>query len=371
MARAGDRTSPGGPHERDIASMCLPGTATFREAIDHIDKSGKGIILITDPQNRLVGTVSDGDVRRWVLLGQSLDTSVASFLEQKKDSAYPRPVTAPVGTSRAELLQLMHDRVLRQIPLLDEQERVVDLVTMDELLPSQPLPLQAVIMAGGFGTRLRPLTVDLPKPMLPVGDRPLLEVILRQLQASGIRRVNVTTHYKAEKIIEHFGNGAKFGVQMNYVAEDTPLGTAGALGLLDRPQETLLVMNGDILTDVDLRALLDYHRQHAALLTVGVRKYEVKVPYGVVESDGPLVRKVVEKPSLTFFVNAGVYLLEPRAQSYIPAGRRFEMTDLIARLIEEKHAVACFPILEYWLDIGRLGDYDQAQQDIKAGRFAA
>ena len=373
MARAGDK-SPGGQrgvHGRDIAALCLPATTTFRDAIDHIDKHGKGIILITDGQGVLVGTITDGDVRRWILLGQSLDTSVAGLLEQKKHSPYPRPVTAPVGSSSAFLLKLMQDKVLHQIPLVDKHDRVVDLVTMDELLPGQRLPLQAVIMAGGFGTRLRPLTADMPKPMLPVGDRPLLELILRQLQASGIRRVNVTTHYMAEKIVEHFGNGDKFGVEMNYVAEDKPLGTAGALGLLESPEETLLVMNGDILTDVDLRALLSYHQEHEATLTVGVRKYEVKVPYGVIESDGPLVRKIVEKPSLTFFVNAGIYLLEPRAHGFIPAGQRFDMTDLIGRLIQEKHKVACFPILEYWLDIGRHGDYDQALQDIKAGRFAA
>lgn len=373
MPRAGDK-SAGAEHpekKRDVAPLCLPAGTTFREVIDHIDKHGKGIILITDERGVLVGTITDGDVRRWILLGHSLDMPVAGLLEQKKHSAYPHPVTAPAGSTSAVLLKLMQDKVLHQIPLVDKHNRVVDLVTMDELLPSQPLPMQAVIMAGGFGTRLRPLTADMPKPMLPVGDRPLLEVILRQLQASGIRRVNVTTHYMADKIIDHFGNGDKFGVEMKYVAEDKPLGTAGALGLMGSPQETLLVMNGDILTDVDLKALLTYHQEQKAVLTVGVRKYEVKVPYGVIESDGPYVRKVVEKPSLTFFVNAGVYLLEPLAHGYIPTGVRFDMPDLISRLIAEKHCVACFPILEYWLDIGRHGDYDQANQDIKTGRFAA
>jgi NDP-sugar pyrophosphorylase family protein len=206
---------------------------------------------------------------------------------------------------------------------------------------------------------------------LPVGDRPLMEHILRQLQASGILRINVTTHYKAEKIVEYFGNGDRFGVQLNYVSEDKPLGTAGALGLLESPQERLLVMNGDILTGVDFRALLNYHHEHSAYLTVGVRKYEIKVPYGVIESEGAFVRKVVEKPSLTFFVNAGIYLLEPAAHRYIPTGQRFDMTDLISRLIQEKHRVACFPILEYWLDIGQHGDYEKALQDVKTGRFAA
>jgi dTDP-glucose pyrophosphorylase/CBS domain-containing protein len=354
-----------------VAALCLPATTPFREAIDQIDKNGKGIILITDGQGVLVGTITDGDVRRWILAGQSLDAPVASLFEQKKNSRYPRPVTAPVGTTREALLKLMHDEVLHQIPLVDARGKVVDLVTMDELVPEQALPLQAVIMAGGFGTRLRPLTVDLPKPMLPVGDRPIMELILRQLQASGIHRINVTTHYMAEKIVDYFGNGDRFGVQLNYVSEDKPLGTAGALGLLESPKERMLVMNGDILTGVDFRTLLAYHQEHSATLTVGVRKYEIKVPYGVIESEGAFVRKVVEKPSLTFFVNAGIYLLEPAAHRYIPTGQRFDMTDLISRLIQEKHRVACFPILEYWLDIGQHTDYEKAIQDIKTGRFAA
>ena len=199
MAREGDLSEPVSAklYCQNIRDLCLPPATIFREVIDQIDKHGKGIILITDGQGKLIGTVTDGDVRRWILGKKSLELPVSNLLEQKKNTIYPKPVTAPVGTSREALLRLMHEKVLHQIPLVDLQSRVVDLVTMDELLPDQELPLQAVIMAGGFGTRLRPLTIDIPKPMLPMGDRPLMELIVRQLQSAGVRRVNVTTHYKA------------------------------------------------------------------------------------------------------------------------------------------------------------------------------
>jgi NDP-sugar pyrophosphorylase family protein len=274
-----------------------------------------------------------------------------------------------VETEQAELLQLMRNHVIRQIPLLDPERRVAGLVTLDELMPDQVLPLQAVIMAGGSGTRLRPLTDEVPKPMLPVGDRPLMELIIKQLRQAGIQRVNIATHYRPEKITSYFGDGKKFGVELNYVTEERPLGTAGALGLMDYPEEPLLVINGDILTRVNFRALLEYHHEHEADLTVGVRKYEVQVPFGVVECEGHNVCRLQEKPSLSFFVNAGIYLLDPMVHQYIPNRQHMDMTDLIERLINKGCAVVSFPIMEYWLDIGEHADYVRAQEDMKNGRF--
>jgi len=237
------------------------------------------------------------------------------------------------------------------------------------LLPDRALPLQAVIMAGGGGTRLRPLTENVPKPMLPVNDRPLMELIIEQLSQAGIRQVNVTTHYKGQQIVDHFGDGQDFGVELNYINEDRPLGTAGALGLMKTPQEPVLVINGDVLTQLNFRAMFDYHREHQADLTVAVRKYDLNVPYGVIESDGAFVRGLVEKPLLSFFVNAGIYLLEPSVHRYIPHGQRFDMTDLIQRLLEEERPVVSFPVVEYWLDIGLHADYKQAQEDIENRRL--
>jgi NDP-sugar pyrophosphorylase family protein len=224
-------------------------------------------------------------------------------------------------------------------------------------------------MAGGFGTRLLPLTEDLPKPMLPLGDQPLLELTIRKLQQANIRYVNITTYYLPEKISDYFGDGKEFGVEINYVNEDEPLGTAGALGLLAIPDEPLLVINGDIITQVDFRSMLSFHRTHQADLTVGVRQYEVQVPYGVMECEGVHVKQVREKPTYHYLVNAGIYLLEPTVYRYINRGERFDMPDLIRHLIEEGRTVVSFPIVEYWLDVGQHKDYEQAQLDMEEGRI--
>jgi NDP-sugar pyrophosphorylase family protein len=197
-----------------------------------------------------------------------------------------------------------------------------------------------------------------------------MHLIIDQLRCAGIRRVNVTTHYQPEKITDYFGDGAHFGVDLNYVTEDSPLGTAGALSLIVASDEPLLVMNGDILARVDFRAMLEHHREHRADMTVAVRQHEVQMPYGVIEPDGTHVRCVREKPVLKFLVNAGIYILEPAVVRHIPNGHRFEMTHLIQQLLEHERSVVMFPIAGYWLDIGKMGDYVQAQEDVKSGRFA-
>lgn len=353
----------------DLAQVCLAPDQTIRAALSVIDRNARGIALVVDAERHLLGTITDGDVRRAILAGIDLETNIAALLARKAGSAYSAPITAPADSDHEALLRLMRERSIRQIPLVDSAQRVVDLITIDQLLPPTDEPVQAVIMAGCFGKRLLPLTEHTPKPMLPLGGRPLLERTIDQLRQAGIHRVNITTHYLAEKIIEHFGDGREFGVHLTYVAEDRPLGTAGALGLLEQPDEPLLVLNGDILTRVDFRAMLAYHREHHADLTVGVRQYEVRIPYGVVESDGPLVRQIHEKPLHRFLVNAGIYLLEPSVYTYIPAGERFDMPDLITALLEKQRPVVSFPIVEYWLDIGQHADYEQAEADIRSGRF--
>ena len=344
---------------------------SIREAIACIDQNAKGVVLVVDQHRRLIDTVTDGDIRRGILRGISLDKPLSCLIGRDAESSVSKPVTALLGTEREALLKLMHDRGVRQIPLLDEENRVAGLVTLDELFPSQILPLQAVVMAGGLGTRLRPLTEEVPKPMLPIGGRPLMEHLIQQLRDIGIRQVNVATHYRPDKIRDHFGDGRDFGVNLNYVNEDSPLGTAGALGLMDGPREPLLVINGDILTQVDFRAMIAYHHEHRAEMTVAVRRYDVQVPYGVMECEGVNIRRVTEKPQLVFFVNAGIYLLDPPVYDFIPNGQRFDMTDLIQCLLDAGRTVVSFPIREYWLDIGQHSDYVQAQADIKKGRMGA
>ena len=349
----------------DLTTFCITRTSSLREAMTQMDRNKLGIVLVVEDDLRLVGTVTDGDARRAVLANLDLEHPVSVLLARKAGTRFATPVTAPIGQDSNTYLALLKRNNLLYLPLVDEQHRVAGLVTLDEFLPNQALPLQAVVMAGGRGSRLHPLTEDVPKPMLKIGDQPVLEIIIRQLRESGIRQVKVTTHHQPEKITEHFGDGSGFGVELSYVEEDQPLGTVGGLGRLEIPQETTLVINGDILTQVDFRAMLLYHREHQAELTVAVRHYEIKVPYGVIECDGPVVRGVSEKPVMGFFVNAGIYLLEPTVYRLIPTGRRFDMTDLIQRVLQEGRPVVSFPVREYWLDIGQREDYEQAQEAAK------
>jgi dTDP-glucose pyrophosphorylase len=351
----------------DLSQLCLAPTATIREAMLLLTQNSRRIVLITDDARRLLGTITDGDIRRAILDGFSLD-SLSSEVLTHKNPNYHQPLTAPIHTSPEILKQLMLERDVQQIPLLDEHDCVIGLVTLEDLTPSN-LPLDAVIMAGGFGTRMRPLTENLPKPMLLISGQPIMERIIAQLHHVGIKQVNVTTHYKPEKIKDHFSNGSEFGININYVVEDTPLGTAGSLSLLEPPSQTVLVINGDILTQVDFRALLDYHREHRAALTTAVRQFEMMVPYGVVESHEGLVQRIQEKPTYPLMLSTGIYLLEPATYQYIPRGKHFDMPDLINNLIEAGQAVASFPILEYWLDIDQHADYAQAQQDVQDGKF--
>src|SRR5205807_4949843 len=228
----------------------------------------------------------------------------------------------------------MQSRSVRQVPLLDRMGRVVDIALLRDLLPSVPDTFRAVVMAGGMGTRLRPLTEAMPKPMLHVGGRPVIERIIEQLRAVGVSRVEISTHHQAEKIVEHFGGGEAFGVKINYVNEEVPLGTGGFLGLIDTPKEPLLVINGDILTQIDFRKIFIYHREQNAEMTVAVRRYDFQVPYGVVECEGSCVSKLEEKPTVEFFVNAGIYLIEPSVFNVVQPRDHLSMTDLIQKLLD-------------------------------------
>lgn len=352
----------------EIARFLVAPEASIREVIACIERNAKGIALVVDHEHRLIGTVTDGDIRRAIMARMDLDSAVRVLMERRDPLPYPGPLTALAGTPDNELLRLMNKYGLRHIPLLDEKKRVLGIALLSELTKDYESPLTAVVMAGGYGMRLRPLTDELPKPMLPIGERPLLELIIDQLRRAGIRRVNLTTHYKRELIVNHFGDGQDFGVEIHYLEEDRPLGTAGALGRLEISPEPLLVINGDILTRVDFRAMLDFHREHQADMTVAVRPYEFRVPYGVVEVSGVCIGGIKEKPLVQHLINAGIYLLSPRVCEYVPGDQAYDMPNLISRLIAEGRHVVSFPVHEYWLDVGHQDDYSQAQRDFGEGK---
>lgn len=354
----------------DVSTLFLAPDAFVQDAIACIDRNKhSSLALIVDEEKRLLNTLTEGDIRRGLLAGINVTDSVAVLVAVKTKTRLPLPVTAGAGAHPQVLLTLMQEHKVRQVPLLDPDGVVLDVVTREDLQPEQRPPLQAVVMAGGFGTRLYPLTEHIPKPMLPVGGRPLLEHIVEQLKDVGISRISVSTHYKAEKIMNHFGDGERFGVDISYVREESPLGTGGALGLLPRPTGPTVVINGDVLTAVDFHTMHGYHLDNNAMMTVAVRRYDVQVPYGVVECDGPQIRALREKPQMRYLVNAGMYLLQPEAYDYIPPNKHFNMTDLIDVLLEDNRTVVSFPVREYWLDIGQHADYERAQVDAQDGKW--
>jgi dTDP-glucose pyrophosphorylase len=327
-----------------------------------IDENQCGIALVVDVERRLLGTVTDGDLRRAVLAQVNLESPVAGLLAD-----HGLPVTAEVSTGSDELLRLMEARGLRHVPLLDADGRVADLAFLDELVKDSRTPLRAVVMAGGLGLRLGELTAETPKPMLPIADTPLLELTVARLRDAGISQVAFTTHYRADAIREHFGDGRAFGVDVHYLDEEEPLGTAGGLSLLEDGNEPVLVMNGDVLTRFDIRSFVAFHVEHTAVATVAVLPYELRIPYGVVELEGAEVTALAEKPVLRRYVNAGIYLLSPEARRSLERGRHCDMPDLIERLLARGAPVVAFPLREYWLDIGDAAMYEQANRDARAG----
>lgn len=331
--------------------------ATVAQALETINRSEGKIALVIDPDRRLLGVVTDGDFRRGLLRGVGLDQPVERIMN-------PKPVVARQGEDRTRLLALMRREQYRQIPLVDPTGRLVGLETLLELLQIEERDNWVVILAGGRGVRLKPLTHAVPKPMLEIGTKPILEIMLDSLVEQGFRRFFFAVNYMAESIRAHFGDGARFHVHIDYLTEDEPLGTAGALTLLpDRPTRPVVVMNGDILTKTDFRALLDFHTRNRAMATMCVREFQFQVPFGVVSVDQHRIVDIREKPEERFLVNAGIYALEPAAIDMIPKGRPYDMPRLFDALLAQRQEAIVFPLREYWLDIGRLDDFIRANDE--------
>lgn len=327
---------------------------SIREAAQVLDRSSMQIALVVDEAQRLLGTITDGDIRRGILKGLSLEESVQRIMN-------PAPTVARIDDSRESMLALMQRKQLHHVPVVDQERRVVGLETLDALIQTRQRPNSVVLMAGGLGSRLRPLTDDCPKPMLKVGTKPLLETILDNFIEHGFRRFYISVNYMAQTVQSYFGDGSRWGVDISYLHETQQLGTAGALSLLPgKPIEPILVMNGDVLTKVNFSQLLEFHNSHRAQGTMCVREYDFQVPYGVVSITGHRLEAIEEKPVQRFFVNAGIYVLEPEALDFIPANTRFDMPSLFERLVELRQETVVFPIREYWLDIGQMADYDRA-----------
>lgn len=346
----------------DWKASFVPPDATVHDAVGTINDGGFEICLVVDGDGRLLGTVTDGDVRRGLLRGLDMAAPVAEIMNT-------RPLTAAPDATTATLKRQMTEAVLRQIPLVGDGGEVAGLTHIRELTP----PIESrdnwvVLMAGGIGERLRPLTAETPKPLLSVGDKPLLESILESFVAQKFRRFYISVNYMGDAIKRHFGDGGKWNVDIRYLEEDRRLGTAGALTLIpEKPKGPLLVMNGDLIARINFQDLLDYHEQQGSQATMCVRQYDFQVPFGVVGIDGNRIQAIDEKPVQRFLVNAGIYVLEPGLIGLIPKDEFFDMTDLFARAVEDAHDTAAFPIHEYWLDVGRIDDLDRANIDFENG----
>ena len=330
-----------------IQRLLLAESASLFEAMAAIDAGTHGIAFVVDPDRRLIGTLTDGDIRRAVLGGASLEDPLGPFANRDFTSVAP-------GTGRAEVLDLMKARTLRHIPIVDEEGRFTGLHLLREMLGTVDRPNWAVVMAGGRGERLRPITDSIPKPMVQVAGRPILERIVLHLVGFGITRVYLAVNYMGDVIEAHFQDGSPFGCTIDYLKEDAPLGTGGALSLLPEvPADPLIVLNGDLLTQVDLGSMLGFHTEGAFKATIGLRDYVHRVPYGVVELDDGRVTDIQEKPSQVWTANCGVYVIQPDLVSRIPRGEFFTMPDLMSDCLKRGEPVGGYMVEGDWMDIGR------------------
>ncbi|HET9051007.1 MAG TPA: sugar phosphate nucleotidyltransferase [Candidatus Dormibacteraeota bacterium] len=334
--------------------------ATVRDTLEIIDGAGAEIALVVDDDGSLLGTITDGDVRRALLRGIDLGESIVGVFTREC-------TTVPPTADRAAVLDLMQARGLSQIPVVDAGGRLVGIHLLRRLLGTEELPNIAVVMAGGIGTRLRPYTLSVPKPMLEVAGRPILERIVLHLVGSGIRRVFLAVNYRADLIEGHFGDGAHLGCSIRYLREDPehPLGTAGALTLLPADARAcahpLVVMNGDLMTSFSVAAMLQAHAAAANAVTVGVTDYTHQVPYGVVDADGDRITGLREKPTEGWLVNAGVYALDPGLVARVPPGREFPMTEVVARCVAAGNRVGAYWLDGSWDDVGRPEDLSRVR----------
>ena len=332
---------------------------TMEMAIKILNQESLRIVMVVDQDERLVGTITDGDIRRGLIKQLSLNAELSEFM-------FRNPTVASLKDSKSSILAIMKKLDLLQIPIIDDDRKVVGLETLQHLLEKNRFNNPILLMAGGFGKRLTPITNDIPKPLLKVGAKPILENIIEEFIDAGFHNFYISTHYKADMVQEYFGDGSDWGVSIQYVYEEKPLGTAGSLGLLpsDLPKLPILVMNGDLLTKLDFEKLLNFHLQEGADATMCVREYDFQVPYGVINNDGKYVTSIEEKPTHRFFINAGIYVLNPSILDSIDGKSYLDMPQLLERKIKDSNKVNMFPVHEYWLDIGQIEQLHQAQKDV-------
>jgi dTDP-glucose pyrophosphorylase len=349
-----------------IDHLLVRSDCSIRQVMETIDRGEEAIALIVASDGTLEGTVTDGDIRRALLAGATLEDTVVPYVS-------PDPITVLRGTDRAAVLDMMRARQVNQVPVVDEAGRLVGLHVVREVLGSEARTNWAVVLAGGRGTRLGPLTRSTPKPMLPVAGRPILERIVLHLVGSGISTIYLAVGYLSEQIRGHFGTGADFGCTIEYLEDDPaiPLGTGGPLRMLSGqtalPSDPLLVLNGDLVTSFSVEGILGIHHASRAAMTVALREYVHDVPFGVAQLDdidGRSITRIDEKPRWNGLVNAGIYVVDPAVVEIVPAGVVYPITDLVNACLERGHRVAGWRLIGEWHDVGRPLEFARARGEV-------
>lgn len=342
---------------KDVDKVKLKIKSTIKDALTIIDSGAIKIAVVVNEDDKLIGTLTDGDIRRAILDGKTLHDSI-------EEVYYKTPTFVNVNESKENVIKLCISKKIYQIPVVDEQGRVVSIELLDGLLKPTIQHNKVILMVGGLGTRLKPLTENTPKPMLHVGNKPILQTIVEKFSSYGFVDIVMCVNYKSHIIQDYFGDGSQFGINIEYILENKRMGTAGALSLLkEKPTRAFFVMNGDLLTNVNFEHLLEFHQANHATATMCVREYDFQVPYGVVDIENHHITRIVEKPVHKFFVSGGIYLLDTEVLSYIPENTFYDMPTLFEQLIADKQKAISFPIREYWLDIGRMSDFEQANNE--------
>lgn len=340
---------------RDWQKAVLTRDSTIKDAIINLSSSSMQIILVVDENNMLLGVVNDGDIRRGILKGVNVDESINEVINTN-------PIVVEEDVTLDSVIQIMSSQHFVAVPVVDKNKHVLGLYLISDLITKKERPNKIIIMAGGKGERLLPKTKNCPKPLLPINGKPMLEQIILKARDEGFKHFIISINYLGSMIQEYFGDGSKWNIQIEYLKEDLPLGTAGAISLIkEKPKLPVIVTNADIFSDVTYSSMLQFHNQHKdASATMAVRQYEIQNPFGVVNTNGVDIIGFEEKPILKNNVNAGVYVLEPSTLELLEKNQFCDMPTLFNRLQKQKQRTIVYPIHEAWNDIGHLSDYNNA-----------
>lgn len=344
---------------KNLEDILIHSDCTIKEVLEKLNTGARGIVLVVDEKQRLIGTITDGDIRRAILKGASIDDEINGIV-------HTNPVYVIEDTDREEIKDIFIRRAVKQIPVIDKEGVVVDLISINDILLPEGKDHPVIIMAGGLGTRLKDLTKEVPKPMLKVGQDPILHHIINNFKEYGYNKIIITVNYKANIIENYFQDGYAYGVKIFYIREKERLGTAGGIKLaedyIDKP---FFVINGDIFTSLNVDSMMKYHLKNKFDLTIAVKQYSYEIPYGVIETDGSKVININEKPEEEYLISGGIYCLNPDVIELIPDGQYYEITDLINSCINKGLKVGYYEIKEYWMDIGKLEDYYKVNDDVR------